>query len=243
MLFTAGLSHAQVKIYTKKALMEDFNSKTTKVVAAGQSILARILQEEVEGRWRHSPYEFCSDSEYEALKESNDYYFLYLNKEDGIVFLNLSKGGKKDDENNKARPVDVVRIPIAAEASDGIKDARFVGYAIDAIQNFALQAMESDQVGYKGLSAFNSKKLEGRKVYLDEEQAYSALEACENNAAAGIVIAPDNLSFDSFCYKIIITTDTHEVVYFDKKKYKSPTEKEFNDKERNSINRRNGNIM
>lgn len=243
LLLVPEVCDAQVKLYTKKARMSDFTTKTTKVVAAGHSMLAEILREEVEGRWIHSAYEFCSDSEYEALKESNDYYFLFLDKEEGIVFLNLSKGGRKDDKNNKAKPFEVIRIPIAAESSNGIKDARFIGYAIEAVQNFALLAMESDKVGYKGLKAFNSKNLGGRKVTLDEESSYKALQAEDSNIVAGIVIAPQLIDFESYCYKILITADTREIVYFSKQKYTCPEDARFSNKERNAINRRNGNIL
>ena len=112
LMMVQGIAQGQVKIYTKKARMDDFNSKTTKVVAAGQSITAMTLQKELEGRWLCSPYEICIESEYEELKSSNEYYFLYLSKENGIIFINLDKGGKKDDPDNKAKPFDVVRIPV-----------------------------------------------------------------------------------------------------------------------------------
>ena len=243
LMMVQGIAQGQVKIYTKKARMDDFNTKTTKVVAAGQSITAMTLQKELEGRWLCSPYEICSESEYEELKSSNEYYFLYLSKENGIIFINLDKGGKKDDPDNKAKPFDVVRIPVAAELADGFADARFVGYALDVVQNFAEDAMTSDKVGYNGLKSYNSKNLGGRRVVLDEQSAWEALENGDANTLAGIVIAPLSIDFDSYCYKMLISTDTHELFYFKKEKYSTPADKQFTDKERNSINKRNGNIL
>ena len=53
---------AQAQINTKKEKIEDFTEKTTKVVLTGNMFFDQTFMEEVQNRWRISPFEFCRSS-------------------------------------------------------------------------------------------------------------------------------------------------------------------------------------
>jgi len=240
LLSVPALCNAQARIYTKKARMDDFTAKTTKVVAAGQSIVALTTQEEIRGRWRCSPYEFCSSAEYNRICKDNNYYFLEFLKEDGVVFLSLSKGGKEDDPDNRAKPFEVVRMPVASETASSGFEIAFIGAAVDVIQQFALEAMHSDVIGYSGLKAYSKKDLRNKQVILDPEKAEQALAAGTPDVVIGMVIAPSVVSFTSKCYKLLVSADTHELYYYSAERFDSPSAKSFTAKDEALFTKRHG---
>ena len=119
----------------------------------------------------------------------------------------------------------------------------FIGPAVDVIQQFALDAMESDRVGYTGLKAYKGGKLRGKTVILDPEKAEEALAASAMDTVAGVVIAPSIVSFRSNCYKMLVTTDTHELVYYISERYSNPSQKTFSEKEANFFSKKHGNVV
>lgn len=240
MLFAPALCSAQARIYTKKARMDDFTAKTTKVVAAGQSLVALTTQEEIRSRWRCSPYEFCSPAEYNRICTDNNYYFLEFLKEDGVVFLSLSKGGKEDDADNRAKPFEVVRMPVASETASTGFEISFIGAAVDVIQQFALEAMHSDVVGYSGLKAYARKDLGNKQVILDPEKAEQALAAGTPDVLIGMVVAPSVVTFTSKCYKLLVSADTHELYYYSAERFDGPSAREFNAKDEALFTKRHG---
>jgi len=243
MLLSPVLCNGQMKIYTKKARMDDFTSKTTKVVASGQDMIALAIQEAIRSRWHVSPYEFCSLDEYESLKTDNSYYFLLLEKENGIIFMSLSKGGRQDDEDKKNTPFEVVRIPVIDEKGESGLGFSFIGAAVDVIQQFAVDAMDSDRVGYDGLNAYKAKNLRGKTVILDRSQAEQALAANAMDKVVGLVVAPPMVDFKSICYKMLVTADTHELVYYTTERYDSPAKKDFTDKDAELFTKRHGTVV
>ena len=190
-LSAACLPAPAQQMYTRKARLEDFPTRTLKVVAGGNSFLELSLKEEISSRWRVSPFEFCTVGEYESLKEDNGYYFLHLGTEEGI-------------------------------------------------QAFAEEAMISDRTAYTGLKSYNQRTLSGRTVHVDPDRADAAFHEGTPGAVAGIVIAPTNISFDSFCYKMLIAADTHELLYFRKAKYKGSKDAAFTKSEIRQFSQRNG---
>ena len=161
----------QGKVYTRKVRLEDFPTRTTKVVLEGNSFLEMALREEIAVHWRISPYEFCSQEEYARLRSSNNYYFLSLAQEEGIACLILAKGGKEDEKESLKKPFEVVRIPIASVDDPSGRELMFMGAFLDILQGFVEEAMVSDKTAYLGLSAVNNDKLTGKKVYLDPDSA------------------------------------------------------------------------
>lgn len=229
----------QAKVYTKRILLEDFPVKTTKVVLAGQSFLEMSLREEIAGRWRISPYEFCSVEDYEKQKTDNSYYFLRLVGEDGIAFLELTKGGKPDEENNLKKSVEVCRIPIAASDVMSGDEIVFLGAFIDILQKFTEESIISDRVGYTGLSSYNRRPLKGMTAWLDGERAADLYQNGINGDLIGVCIAPTDIGLRSKCYKMLVSATTNELFYYGEQKYRGPKDREFNDQEVKNFERRN----
>lgn len=240
-LLTSALCMGQAKVYTRKACLEDFPTKTTKVVVEGQSFIAITLRDEIQNRWRTSPFEFCTSAEYNSLKTESKFYFLRVVEEEGVVFLSLEKGGKDGDKDMRNRPIDVIRIPVASSSDDG-KALSFIGIAVDIVQAFTLQAIESDAVGYSGLKLASLKKLNGRTVITDPEKAEQALLAGTPDVAAGVVIAPGYLNFKTKYYKMLVAADTHELLYYAEGALKNISDARFTDKDIKAFIKRNGSV-
>lgn len=157
------LGSAQAQINTKKMKIGDFTQKITKVVLTGNMFYDNILENEIVARWKISPYEFCSLSEFEELKTNEDYYFLLTTKaqfkketEPGLQFLTLVKGGAKAEKGIKAM-LEIVSFPVAcAEDPTGMESIFFPAF-IDLIQEHTLNSMEKDIYGYSGLSNYTLK--------------------------------------------------------------------------------------
>lgn len=241
---------AEGKVYTKKMHLSDFTTKTTKVVLSGGAILDAALKSEVTRCWQISPYEFCSASEYEALKEKSDYYFLHFvnnisseGVNDGIISLSLVKGGKEKSQDPSQRRVEIITIPVApAEFSTG-REFIYLGAFLEIIQDYVEDAMQADVKAYAGLGNYNSRLATGqrRKIWLSEDdlgfepteaqkEKYFAdriVIADENTvdkvfrngtrgALVSMVVAPVSASNGSWCYKMLISPDTHQLFYFRK---------------------------
>mgnify|MGYP004619940007 FL=1 len=229
---------AQGKLYTRKAKLEDFPTRTVKVVIGGSSFLDLSFREEITTRWRISPYEFCSPAEYESLKSDNSLYFLRIVSDEGVAFLLLTKGGKEDEDDNLKKPFEVIRVPIASIDDPSGKELMFMGAFVDILQAFVEDAMVSDKAAYSGLKWYNSRKFSGRKIYLnDPDLVDEKYLSGEDGALVGICIAPTLVSFGSRCYKMVISADTHELYYFNASKYSGSRDREFTERE---IKKRNG---
>lgn len=201
----------QAKVYTKKELMSDFLTRTTKVVISGSNPMELALKSEVSTRWVTTPYEFCTIEEYGKLQNNNEYYFLRLTSDDGVVFLSLAKGGKENDSNRIKRGFEVVRLPIAADGMFSGEEVMLLGAFLDIIQDFAESAMTSDRIGYSGLMHCNTKKMNGKTIMLDAEDAAIAVQNREADMVVPVFIVPQN---GSHGYKMLISTDTYELLYF-----------------------------
>jgi len=232
--------YGQGKMYTRKFRLEDFPTKTTKVVVGGHGFLELALREEITSRWRISPYEFCTPEEYESLKEDNSFYFLSLGEESGIAFLVLTKGGRQEQQNNLLKPFEVVRIPIASTGDPSGKELMFMGAFIDILQAFVEDAMISDNAAYSGLSWYNSRKLEGKMVYLGHEEADEHYLSEDEGAIVGICIAPTTISEGSKCYKMLISSDTHELYFYKESKYRGTKDTAFTESEMRKFEKANG---
>lgn len=233
-------SWGQAKVYTKKAKMADFTTNTTKVVLSSDSPLESALRSEISSRWRVSPYEFCSVADYEAQSKDFHFYFLRLVSEDGVAFLSLEKGGNKDSENNFEKPFEVVRIPVAPDGNISGKELMYLGAYLDVIQSFSEKCMESDRIGYAGLGVNNLASLKGKSVYFDEDRADLVFTQCMEGAVVPIII----LSSDGkICYRMLLSADSHEVLYYAKGKVKDPKSAGFTDMEIKSFAKRNAEII
>lgn len=233
----------QGKIYTRKVRLADFPTKTTQIVLEGNSFLELALREEIAVHWRISPYEFCSQDEYTRLRSSSSYYFLTLAQEEGLAYLILSKGGKEGEKDQLKQAFEVVRMPLASVDDPTGHELVFMGAFLDIIQQFVEQAMISDKTAYGGLSAGNDVKLKGKTVYLDTDRADEAYQAGTADALAGITIAPVQISFHTVCYKMLIAADTHELLFYERSKYKGPADGRFTDTEARRFERRGATVI
>ena len=222
-------ARGQGKVYTRKVRLSDFPTRTTKVVLQGDSFLELALREGVAVHWRISPYEFCTPEEYATLRSSNSHYFLTLAREDGIAFLVLSKGGRDDEKESLKKPFEVVRMPIACADDPSGRELVLMGAFLDIIQTFVEQAMLSDKVAYGGISATGGPSLKGRTVYLGSDAADAAILSQQAGALAGVVIAPEDADAGRSCYKMLISADTHELFYYEKSRYRGPSDAAFSD--------------
>lgn len=236
------LSWGQGKVYTKKARMEDFANRTTKVVVSGESMLAITLREEVLSRWRISPFEFCTPEEYATLKKNNNFFFLSLVVDEDVAFLSLARGG---DENSDMlhRPFEVVRIPFAADGASTGQEFSFMGAIIDVLQHFTEDAMTSDIIGYASLSTYSQNDLKGKTVYLNPGDADKAMVDGTPNAVCGIIITPVTISKKSSSYRMLISADTHELYYFKQERFKQASDRDFSDVEAKSFEKNNGTVV
>jgi len=215
----------QAKIYTRKAKLEDFPIKTMKVIVDGESPLAIDLRNEISNRWRLSPYEFCSAKDYEVLKNDNSFYFLRLVTDEGIAFMLLEKGGMESDENRLRKPFEVLRVPIGSAGESFSFGISNVDVYLDILQMFVQKAMESDKFGYFGLEVYNTVNMKGKTVTLDVDADEEFAKGTEG-VVVPVVFTPNPEG--TWCFKMLIDAGTHELFFFDKKKYKEKSDAEFN---------------
>ena len=63
LLLLSLASLGQKRIYTKSFRLQDFKSKTTKVVLGGSETLNASIRQEITSYWTISPYEFCTPAQ------------------------------------------------------------------------------------------------------------------------------------------------------------------------------------
>jgi hypothetical protein len=177
LLVTASL-FAQGKVTTRKHLFADFTDKITKVVMSGNDILDGALRQEVVDLWTVSPFEFCSPAEYESLKKSDAWYFLLVTagqakgeEEPMVRFLTLEKGGA-DSGDNVALRTEVISLPLCPVEGGSGRELVFLPALVKGVQDFAVQAMDSEKTAYSGMNWFNGnfdRKGGIKRIYLARE--------------------------------------------------------------------------
>ena len=239
------LASAQAQIETKKVKISDFTQKITKVVLHGNEFYDAILKEEIALRWRMSPYEFCAQEEFEALKTNSQYYFLIttlgqFKKETapGIQFLSLVKGGK-GAKKGVGEMLEVASLPYASVEYPSGRELVFLPALLDIIQNHTVKSMDSDFDGYVGMSR-NTKNMQQaqqmkivffedeinkevdrvmrasdeRFVMADEDEADQYLIDNAPNTLVSYMVAPTEPVNGSYCYKLLINAETHELYFY-----------------------------
>ena len=242
------MAGAQAQITTKKVKIEDFTQKVTKVVLNGNPFYDTSFKDEVAARWRISPYEFCTLEEFEGLKGNDSYYFLILTQGQfrketapGLQFISLVKGGQGADKGI-GDMLEVVSLPFASAEYPSGRELIFLPAFLDIIQSHTLEAMENDFNAYGGLSntaqklgkagnmdiviseddlnSLVSKEMtdsEGMTV-TDEDDADSYMLDDVSGTLVSYVVAPSEPVKGSFCYKMLIDAQTHELYYYRKHK-------------------------
>lgn len=250
-------AQANIQIVTKKMKLDDFTTKTTKVVLpSGTGFYSNILQDEVRSKWRVSPYEFCTTEEFESLKGNDEYYFLvtvsgkfHKENEPGLNLLTLVKGGKTESGSIDDL-LEIVTVPVCSVDNPNGREAIFLGALLDIIQNHALSSMERNMSAYGGLGATTSKlkDAQDKQIIIAEEdlsnefgtslkalffkddlycmETDEADEYMLNNTPQTLVsyvAAPSDPQSGSYCYKMLIDAQTHELYYFKRHKITKKT--------------------
>ena len=168
------------KFYTRGYRIQDFRSKTTKIVLDGPDELQDALREDATSVWSLSPYEFCQPREYESGKGA-DCYFLVPHTSKGFIWLTLSKGG--------GNPFTLLSIPVCSE-----KDFSTLIYMpafLSIVQDYTEAAMASEFKAYMGLKSALHHRPAGKKVYKDPSDAAKAFHSSNPDAAVQVIITPD----------------------------------------------------
>lgn len=239
----------QAQIDTKKIKISDFTQKVTKVVLTGNVFYDGSLKNEVAAQWHVSPFEFCTLSEYETLKLDENYYFLLTTKgqfkrekEPGLMFLTLVKGGKKA-ESGIDDMLEIVSFPFASVEDPSGRELVFLPVILDIIQNHAQNSMENDIKGYGGLAnysiniaksgnmtlvfsegdlssevtpALKNECLDEAVLVLEEEEADEYVIDTKDNTLVSYVVCSTDAAPGSFCYKMMIDPQSGELYYFRK---------------------------
>lgn len=195
---------AQAQINTKKVKIEDFTEKTTKVVLTGNIFFDQSLKDEVQNRWRISPFEFCTMKEFEELKTDDSYYFLMTVKgrfkkesRPGLTMLSVMKGGAAA-EKGISKMLDVVTVPVMATDDPSGREFVFLPALLDIIQEHILRSMETDVAGYSGLSSFNMNMNEADRkdiiIAADDLAPGMSEEELESFEADGIYVTDTDIA-------------------------------------------------
>ena len=228
---------AQGKVYTVKARMADFYSRTTKVVLSSDQMLDLVLSDAVRTRWRVSPYEFCTEEEYESLRTNPSYYFLrvvYKDSEPGLVFLSLSKGGKTSRNTDIDSAFDVLLIPFDRVDFSTGKLSCILPLFVDIVQTYAEDARVMEGRSFVGLTRYNKNIIGNRYSEMlvsdcdlnesvsilppgiiecpfdDVERAFAESRPC----LVGITVCTEFPQTGAKNYLFVVTADTNELYFF-----------------------------
>ena len=167
-------------IYTRGYRIQDFRSKTTRIVLGGPEELRSALREDATSLWTLSPYEFCDEQDYEKGKES-DGYFLFPRTSKGLIFLSLQKSG--------ANPLTLISIPVCGEKE--FSTLTYMSAFLSIIQDYVEAAIGSEFKAYFGLKSTCKFLPWGKKVYKDPSDAAKSFHSSDPDAAVQVIITPD----------------------------------------------------
>lgn len=164
--------------------------------------------------------------------------------EPGLQFLSLVKGGKKAEEGI-AEMLEIVSLPIASADDPSGRESVFLPVFLDIIQAHALESMENDISGYTGLSnyslnlhktgdmvivfseddlgaeiteEFTDNVFDEEMLVTTEDEADSYLSREGKNVVLSYVAVPTDAKAGSYCYKMLIDSQSHQLYYYKKHK-------------------------
>lgn len=207
---------SQKKLYTRSFMIQDFKSKTTKVVLSGSAELNASLRAEITSFWTITPYEFCSKAEYDKQRNSPDYYFLHPETNKGIVYLTLSRGGKEGDQDALKLPVTLVSLPISGENDNSGRERIYMPAFISLLQDFTESALQSEYVAYTGLRAICKRKPKTTTVITGADEADEAFISQFTDSAVELIISPDGNPKSKPRYHMVIDTSTYQLYSYAK---------------------------
>ncbi len=174
-LLSATDAFGQAQITTRREKLKDFTSKTTKVVLSGDGFLDEALKESVAATWTVSPYEFCTNEEFQSLKTSDNFYFLMVVKgqfrretEPGIDMITLVKGGV-DAGKSVNDMYEVVTFPLRPTELPSGREFVLLPAFLKIIQEHASSLTDTEMKAYANLGAKDSRKLRIKRIFFWSE--------------------------------------------------------------------------
>ena len=252
-LAAAPLLQAQGQISTRKHRLADFTDKVTQVVLTGNEMLSSALREEVVAGWTASAFEFCTLEQFEKLKSQDKYYFLLVaerrlpdEETPGVSFLTLLKGSPEAKDGGMDAMPEIISLPLMAAMGGNGRELTYLGALVKTVQDFTLDAMESEKVAY-GMEAWVNKNyskwghmkqlivakedlaesvtekdlqkyLDSDFRVLDTAEADQAYIDASYNTLVSYVVTPVIPGKGSVCYKMLFEADTHTLYYLSKHK-------------------------
>lgn len=188
--------------------------------------------EEFEKQKGNSQYYFMLLTEGQFRKEN----------EPGLQFITIVKGGP-EAEKGIDNMIEVVTLPFAAADDPSGRELVFLPALLDIMQGYAVESIERDLYTLGGISAYatNLSRADDKKIVIAQEDLSNEIsadlidsefegtvtitdadsvdelyEAQEPNTLVSFVVAPGEPVAGSFCYKLLIDTNTNELFYFRK---------------------------
>ena len=252
LIVVSPLLRAQGNVSTRSHRLADFTDKVTQVVLSGDAFVTDALRQEVVTGWTASAFEFCTMEQFEKRKTQDKYYFLLVldeqfkgEEEPGVSFLTLLKGGAEAQKGISAMH-QVVALPLVAAQGGSGRELIYLGSLVKAVQEYTLDAMESEKVAY-GMENWvnnNFKKWgKGKQILIGADDVaasvsekdlsqlltptFQVVDTADADQAyldaafstlVGYVVAPVTPGKGSWCYKMLFETDTHTLFYISKHK-------------------------
>lgn len=184
----------------------------------------------------------------------------------GLQFLTLVKGGK-GAEDGIGDMLEIVSLPFASAEYPTGREFVFLPAFLDIIQNHTLESMEKDINAYGGLSnysiniakaddmdivfsendlgsliteSFREKTFDEGITVVDEDEADEFILNNAPNTLVSYVVVPSEPVAGSYCYKMLIDSETHTLYYYKKHRITKRTGAGFlpEDIERITVHRR-----
>jgi hypothetical protein len=162
--------------------------------------------------------------------------------EPALDMFSLVKGGTGATINSM---MEVMFLPFASAEDPSGREFVFLPVLLDIIQDHTLKSMEKDMNGYVGLSGYSTNmtrtghmqivfseddlnseitreymdiNFDSDIVVTDEDTADIHIFENTPNTLVSYVVAPTNGNIGSYCYKMLINAQTHEIYYFSRHK-------------------------
>jgi len=201
LLTTDALGQAQIT--TRREKLKVFTSKTTKVVLTGDEFLDEAVKESVAATWTVSPYEFCSNEEFQNLKGNADFYFLMVVKgqfrresEPGIDMLTLVKGGEGADKSINDM-FEVVSFPLRSTEDPSGREFVLLPAFLKIIQEHTTSLTDTEMKAYSNIGAKDSKRLRIKRIFFwAEDFAPQVDEQTKRSLDEDILIKEDEDEVD-----------------------------------------------
>ena len=156
--------------------------------------------------------------------------------------ITLVKGGTGATINSM---MEVMIIPFASAEDPSGREYVFLPIFLDIIQFHTLKSMEKDMNGYVGLSGYSTNMSRANNMQIvfseddlnseitreymdlnfdsdilvtDEDSADDYILENAPNTLVSYVVAPTDGAPGSYCYKMLINAQTHEIYYFSRHK-------------------------